>query len=94
MRQGREVLDRELSRLNVREVPTDAIAKQLKFTDTEALCVALGAGDLAAAFDSQAASVRLWLDAGVAFTIATTGVNLVMVAVGVFFEKQQSSNHN
>jgi GTP pyrophosphokinase len=45
MRQGREVLDRELSRLGVREVPTDAIARQLKFADTEALCVALGAGD-------------------------------------------------
>jgi GTP pyrophosphokinase len=45
MRQGRDVLDRELSRLGVREVPTDAIAKQLKFADTDALCVALGAGD-------------------------------------------------
>jgi GTP pyrophosphokinase len=45
MRQGREVLDRELSRLGVREVPTDSIARQLKFADTDALCVALGAGD-------------------------------------------------
>jgi GTP pyrophosphokinase len=49
MRQGREVLDRELSRLGVREVPTDAIAKQLKYDDTEALCVALGAGDITSA---------------------------------------------
>ena len=49
MRQGREVLDRELARLNVRDVPTDAIAKQLKFTDTDALSVALGAGDLTSA---------------------------------------------
>ena len=49
LRQGREVLDRELARLNVRDVPTDAIATQLKFKDTDALCVALGAGDLTSA---------------------------------------------
>ena len=49
MRQGREVLDRELARLNVRDVPTDAIAKQLKYKDTDALCVAVGAGDLTSA---------------------------------------------
>ena len=49
MRQGRDVLERELSRLGVREVPTDAIAKQLKYADTEALCVALGAGDITSA---------------------------------------------
>ncbi len=49
MRQGREVLDRELSRLSVKDVPTDAIARQLKYDDTEALCVALGAGDLTSA---------------------------------------------
>ena len=48
-RQGREVLDRELSRLSVRDVPTDDIAKQLKLKNTEALCIALGAGDLTAA---------------------------------------------
>ncbi|RZV34853.1 MAG: bifunctional (p)ppGpp synthetase/guanosine-3',5'-bis(diphosphate) 3'-pyrophosphohydrolase [Chromatiales bacterium] len=49
MRQGREVLDRELSRLNVKDVPTEAIAKQLKHKDSDALCVALGAGDLTSA---------------------------------------------
>jgi len=49
MRQGRDVLDRELSRLNVKDVPTEAIAKQLKHKDTDALCVALGAGDLTSA---------------------------------------------
>ncbi len=49
MRQGREILDRELARLSVKEVPTDAIAKQLKFADTDALSVALGAGDLTSA---------------------------------------------
>jgi GTP pyrophosphokinase len=49
MRQGRDVLDRELSRLGVRDVPTDAIARQLKYNDTDALCAALGAGDLTSA---------------------------------------------
>ena len=49
MRQGREILDRELARLSVKDVPTDAIAKQLKFADTDALSVALGAGDLTSA---------------------------------------------
>jgi len=49
MRQGREILDRELSRLNVKDVATDAIAKQLKHKDTDALSVALGAGDLTSA---------------------------------------------
>ncbi|MGB5510434.1 MAG: bifunctional (p)ppGpp synthetase/guanosine-3',5'-bis(diphosphate) 3'-pyrophosphohydrolase [Woeseiaceae bacterium] len=48
-RQGRDILDRELSRLNVKDQPTDTIAKQLKVKDTEALCVALGAGDLTSA---------------------------------------------
>ena len=49
LRQGREVLDRELSRLNVRDVATDDIARQLKHKNTDALCVALGAGDLTSA---------------------------------------------
>jgi GTP pyrophosphokinase len=48
-RQGREVLDRELSRLNVRDVATDDIARQLKHKNTDAMCVALGAGDLTSA---------------------------------------------
>ncbi len=48
-RQGREILDRELTRLGVRDVATDSIAKQLKLKDTEALCVTLGAGDLTSA---------------------------------------------
>ena len=46
LRQGREILERELARLNVRDVATDTIAGQLKFSSTDALCVALGAGDL------------------------------------------------
>jgi GTP pyrophosphokinase len=46
LRQGREILERELSRLNVRDVATDTIATQLKQRNADALCVALGAGDL------------------------------------------------
>lgn len=48
-RQGREILDRELVRLGVKDVPTDSIAKQLKHKDTESMCIALGAGDLTSA---------------------------------------------
>lgn len=48
-RQGREILDRELSRLAVRDVATDDIARQLKHKNTDALCIALGAGDLTSA---------------------------------------------
>jgi len=46
LRQGREILERELARLNVRDVATDTIADQLKHRNADALCVALGAGDL------------------------------------------------
>ena len=45
LRQGREVLERELARLSMREVSPEAIATQLKFRDSDALCIALGAGD-------------------------------------------------
>ena len=48
-RQGREILDRELSRLNVRDVSVDDIARQMKQKDASALCIALGAGDLTSA---------------------------------------------
>jgi GTP pyrophosphokinase len=48
-RQGREILDRELSRLNVRDVSVDAIARQMKFKDAESLSIALGAGDVSSA---------------------------------------------
>ena len=48
-RQGREIIERELARLNVRDVAIDDIAKQLKRKTTDALCVALGAGDLTSA---------------------------------------------
>ena len=49
LRQGREILDRELSRLSERDVPTDTVARQLKQKDTESLCVLLGAGEITAA---------------------------------------------
>ena len=49
LRQGREILERELSRLNVRDVATDTIATQLKRRNADTLCIALGAGDLTAA---------------------------------------------
>jgi len=49
IRQGREILDRELARLSEKDVPTDDIAKKLKHKNTESLCVALGAGDLTSA---------------------------------------------
>jgi GTP pyrophosphokinase len=48
-RQGREILDRELSRLNVRDVATDDIAHRLKHKTTDSLCISLGAGDLTSA---------------------------------------------
>jgi len=49
LRQGREMLDRELMRLSVRDISVESIASQLKMTDVSALCVALGAGDITSA---------------------------------------------
>jgi GTP pyrophosphokinase len=49
LRQGREILDRELARLNVRDLAGDEIARHLKLKNNEALCVSLGAGDLTSA---------------------------------------------
>ena len=48
-RQGKEILDREMARLGVKNVATDDIAQRLKHKNTEALCIALGAGDLTSA---------------------------------------------
>ncbi len=48
-RQGREILDRELARLNARDISTNTIAKHLKYRDSDALCIALGAGDMTSA---------------------------------------------
>jgi len=49
LRQGRDVLDRELARLGGTDVSASQISKQLKQRDADTLCVALGAGDLTAA---------------------------------------------
>jgi GTP pyrophosphokinase len=46
LRQGREILERELARLGARDTSTEAIAKHLKQKDVETLCVLLGTGDL------------------------------------------------
>lgn len=48
-RQGREILDREITRLNVKDVAAVDIATQLKQDSSDALCIALGAGDLTSA---------------------------------------------
>ena len=48
-RQGREILDREFARLNVKDVAAIDIARQLKQDSSDALCIALGAGDLTSA---------------------------------------------
>ncbi|MDG2375603.1 MAG: bifunctional (p)ppGpp synthetase/guanosine-3',5'-bis(diphosphate) 3'-pyrophosphohydrolase [Woeseiaceae bacterium] len=45
-RQGREILDREMLRLNEQDVSAESIANQLKMSDVNTLCVALGAGDI------------------------------------------------
>ena len=48
-RHGREIVDRELAKLNIRDVTAADIATQLKFKDSDSLWVALGAGDITAA---------------------------------------------
>ncbi len=48
LRHGREMLERELARLNIRDVATDDIAAQLKQKDTDTLCVLLGSGEMTA----------------------------------------------
>lgn len=48
-RYGREIVDRELMRLNVRDVGIDQIVSQLKFKSSNALYIALGAGDITSA---------------------------------------------
>ena len=49
LRHGRETLERELTRLGIKDVSNDDIARQLKHRDADALCIALGAGDLTSA---------------------------------------------
>ena len=49
LRQGREILDKELARLSEKDTSTDKIAAFLKHKDVESLYVSLGAGDLTSA---------------------------------------------
>jgi GTP pyrophosphokinase len=49
LRQGREILDKELGRLSEKDTSTDKIAAFLKHKDVESLYVSLGAGDLTSA---------------------------------------------
>jgi GTP pyrophosphokinase len=44
--QGRDMLDREMARLSVKDLPADSIATELKLPNAEALYIALGAGDV------------------------------------------------
>lgn len=48
-RQGREILEREFTKLNAKDLTVVDIAAQLKFKDGDSLCIALGAGDVTAA---------------------------------------------
>jgi GTP pyrophosphokinase len=48
-RHGREILEREFTKLNIKDLTAVDIATQLKIKDTDALYVALGAGDITAA---------------------------------------------
>lgn len=48
-RQGREILDREIQRLGVKDVALIDIAKAVNLSDVEGLCIALGAGDITSA---------------------------------------------
>jgi len=48
-RQGRDILERELGRLNIRDLSTEQLTKQLKFGNNDALYIALGAGDITVA---------------------------------------------
>ncbi len=61
-RQGREILEREIARLNARDLPVDAIAAELKAASTDELCVALGAGDVTPAAVARALQQLLHRD--------------------------------
>lgn len=54
-KQGRDILERELSRLNLKSLPVADIAEQLKQENADALYVALGTGDLTASAVANAA---------------------------------------
>jgi len=54
LKHGRDILDRELNRLNAKDIPLEDIARTMKVSDTEALCIALGAGDVTSAAVARA----------------------------------------
>ncbi|MEJ2604801.1 MAG: bifunctional (p)ppGpp synthetase/guanosine-3',5'-bis(diphosphate) 3'-pyrophosphohydrolase, partial [Gammaproteobacteria bacterium] len=54
-KQGREILERELSRLNLKSLPVADIAAHLKQDTPDSLYIALGTGDLTAAAVASAA---------------------------------------
>ncbi|MEL6214287.1 MAG: bifunctional (p)ppGpp synthetase/guanosine-3',5'-bis(diphosphate) 3'-pyrophosphohydrolase [Pseudomonadota bacterium] len=58
-RQGREHLERELQRVGIRDLPIARLAEAMKFEDVDALCVALGAGDITTASVFNAAQQLL-----------------------------------
>ncbi|MDX1403795.1 MAG: bifunctional (p)ppGpp synthetase/guanosine-3',5'-bis(diphosphate) 3'-pyrophosphohydrolase [Woeseiaceae bacterium] len=45
-RHGRELLERELARLNIKDITPDALARQLRQGNPDAMYIALGAGDI------------------------------------------------
>lgn len=63
-RQGRDILERELARLNLGKLGAAAIAAQMKIRNADALYVALGAGDINASAIAGAAQNLRGSDAG------------------------------
>lgn len=61
-RQGREILEREMARLNARDLAVDTVAAELKASSTDELCVALGAGDVTPAAVARALQQLLHRD--------------------------------
>lgn len=53
-RHGRDILDRELNRLNAKDIPMEDIARQMNISDADLLCIALGVGDVTSAAVARA----------------------------------------
>lgn len=49
LRQGRDIVDRELTRIGAKDIALDTLADSLRQPDSDTLCIALGAGDLTSA---------------------------------------------
>jgi len=63
-RQGRDILERELAKLNLGRITAEQIATQMKLASTDALYIALGAGDVTAAAIAGAAQNLQHTDSG------------------------------